>query len=653
MSARPVCASALTDAHVQNVFVSSNTQASPALSDVFARLECEVNQFQSASQTPEARAAALATADQDIDAAKRLILSMLTRRNMLAPISILPAEILARIFHFAAFSERPYSMGWVNVTHVCRRWRQTALDDSTLWAHFLDFPRNKEWIAERLSRARNAPLTIDLDESMDKDTFSLFTPHISHTRELYLRNLSSFHPKIVQKISIQKAPVLECLELSMSGTAPMGKHHSFFKGPLPKLRTFCISQILFPWSSVPRGQLTQLKVTLNEEVSTVTSKGSRHDDLKQLIGLLVDCPSLEVLTLENCLPSMLSESSGQTIRLPRLLHLCLGGSSSRVMNLLKMLKLSSFTTLRLNCTSENAATDNDYHILPFLSSHFNGPTPVKFRSFKINLDDVDRGIAVVASTSLPTLPTPYTDSDPELSLSFNHFAELSNRMNILRQACDVLSLSNLEFLSIYFPCLNQVINWREIFQQCTEVTTVRVQGRGAIGLLQALIPPKHARGIRGKRKRGDKGRGAQVQAPVHVPVFPKLTSLLLETLDFTAAVPGAGVVYDLVLSAVQLRKANRMPLETLCIDDCVIREKQAKALEKVVHDFRWDQDEGYYCDKEGDREDYHDYYDFGFDDYDDYYLYPETDHPGVGWGGPHNVVGISLAQVLAEIQSEW
>jgi hypothetical protein len=189
------------------------------------------------------------------------------------PISILPAEILARIFHFNAFSSSPIPWAGSTVTHVCRRWRQIALDDSTLWTHFSTSPRNKDWIAERLSRARNAPLVIELDGSMGKDMFSLFTPHISHTRELYLRNLSlSLDSEIVQEISIQKAPALERLELSVSNTSPMDiEHlvgHSFFKGPLPKLRIFCVSQILFPWSLVPRGRLTQLKVTLNEEVLT-------------------------------------------------------------------------------------------------------------------------------------------------------------------------------------------------------------------------------------------------------------------------------------------------------------------------------------------------------------------------------------------------
>jgi len=612
------------------------------LSDVFARLECEVNQFQSTIQTSKARAAALATVDQDIDAAKRLILSILTRRNTLVPISVLPAEIFSRIFNFVALFNRSFLQDWIHVTHVCRHWRQIALDDSTLWTHFSSYPRNKDWIAERLSRARNAPLVIKVDGWLGKDTLSLFIPHISHTRELHLHSLSSFHPEIVQKIRIQKAPVLESLELGMSDNFPLDSEHAvghlFFKGPLPKLRILRVLYFVFPWSLFPRGQLTQLQVTLIGEVSAVASKDSQHDDLNQLIDLLIDCPALEVLTLENCLPAMLSESSGgQTIHFPRLSRLSLRGSSSRVTNLLKMLKLSSATTLRLICTSENTETHNDYHILPILSEHFNDLNPVKFRRFEADLDDEDGVIRVVASTCLALSPVPYIH--PELSLSFHSVAELDNRVDILRRTCDVLSLSTIEFLSMHFSTPKQFINCNEIFQHCTEVTMVKVSGRGTIGLLQVLTPLNLAnttvRGKPGKSKCGDNGRGAQAHAlndddndgpaTVHVSIFPKLTSLLLEMLYFTDAVPGSGVLYDLVMSAVQLRKANKTPLTTLYIDNCVIQEEQAKALEKLVPDFRWDHDEGY---DEGDHEDCNEYYD------DEYGGWPDDfGHLNVGWGG--------------------
>src|SRR5712672_2420969 len=140
--------SALADVQTQRPLVYSNLQTSPTLSGMFSRLECKLNKFQSTIQPPKTRVAALTTVDQDIDAAKRLVLSMLTHHNMLVPISILPAEILARIFHVIAFSGQPNSLGWVHITHVCRRWRQIALDDSTLWTHFSTSLRNKDWIAE-------------------------------------------------------------------------------------------------------------------------------------------------------------------------------------------------------------------------------------------------------------------------------------------------------------------------------------------------------------------------------------------------------------------------------------------------------------------------------------------------------------------------
>ena len=64
-------------------------------------------------------------------------------------------------------------------------------------------------------------------------------------------------------------------------------------------------------------------------------------------------------------------------------------------------------------------------------------------------------------------------------------------------------------------------------------------------------------------------------APVHVPIFPKLTSLLLEMLDFGDAVPVSGGLYDPVMSTVKRRKASKAPLTTLYIDNCVIREERA------------------------------------------------------------------------------
>ena len=109
-------------------------------SDVFTQLESRFNSSHSRTviHDPSARVSAISTVDKGIDTAMKLVRSLLTRRNALVPISLLPPEILARVFHLIVLEEPPISggrsLGWIRVTHVCRHWRQVALDDSSLWA---------------------------------------------------------------------------------------------------------------------------------------------------------------------------------------------------------------------------------------------------------------------------------------------------------------------------------------------------------------------------------------------------------------------------------------------------------------------------------------------------------------------------------------
>ncbi|KAI0284069.1 hypothetical protein BC826DRAFT_881182, partial [Russula brevipes] len=109
---------------------------------------------------------ALSTVDRGIDAAVLLTYALLTHRNTLAPVSVLPPEVLARIFHLVALadaeSSRPKmgNLRWIGVTHVCRHWRQVALDDSSLWARISGSMAKATWVCEMLARARNAPLSI-------------------------------------------------------------------------------------------------------------------------------------------------------------------------------------------------------------------------------------------------------------------------------------------------------------------------------------------------------------------------------------------------------------------------------------------------------------------------------------------------------------
>ncbi|KAI0051847.1 hypothetical protein FA95DRAFT_1533739 [Auriscalpium vulgare] len=115
-----------------------------------------------------------------------------------APVSHLPAELLVRVFAYARLLEppgpplrRPFYrrgwIGWVKVSHVCRRWRHVALGAADLWED-VDFTMGEEWGQACLARAQNAPIVLKFggthiftDEHVD-----LVAKHISHTRELFV-----------------------------------------------------------------------------------------------------------------------------------------------------------------------------------------------------------------------------------------------------------------------------------------------------------------------------------------------------------------------------------------------------------------------------------------------------------------------------------
>lgn len=63
--------------------------------------------------------------------------------------------------HYNDFNEN-FTLGWIYLTHVCRRWRAIGMSMASLWAHVTCFSGKPEVAAELLCRARECPITIDL-----------------------------------------------------------------------------------------------------------------------------------------------------------------------------------------------------------------------------------------------------------------------------------------------------------------------------------------------------------------------------------------------------------------------------------------------------------------------------------------------------------
>ena len=240
-------------------------------SDIIAQIESRLNPGHSRTgfSDPSARVAALSTLDKGVDAARQFLCSLLTRHNTLVPISVLPDEILSRVFHFLVLEAPPLSgRPWIRITHVCRRWRQVAIDDSSLWARIWGIPTNTKWMSEMLARAKNVPLEIEFDDvgMSSPGALPMIVQHLSHTRELSLHNLSLYHFRNIQEIFSWEAPALERLELTAIQTvySPFGfwevGGNMLFKGHAPRLRTISLIKVVIPWSLVPRGQLKHLKI---------------------------------------------------------------------------------------------------------------------------------------------------------------------------------------------------------------------------------------------------------------------------------------------------------------------------------------------------------------------------------------------------------
>ena len=573
--------------------------------------------IQATTETPAARTSSLSPTDAEIDASRCLTHSLISSRYSHALISSLPPELLARIFRFYTLIEPPWSglqkLGWIVVTHVCRRWRQVALDDSMLWARIVGVSPSTEWILEALVRARDAPLRFDIVGAPSPEALFKFTPHMSHTRILRLPNLSIHDMEVVREICTLEAPVLEHFELGISDASlitfpQLAAGMTLFKGHSPKLRSFIISHITIPWSLVPRGQLTQLRIT-SSWISTLSV--SSLNDSNQLFDLLLNSPELKSLSIKFCLPSVLSQvACGEPIHLPCLSRLSLSGSTSRVTNLLKRLKLPSSATLHLDCISEDPLTDPNHLILPLISAHFHNPAPVEFKSFRVTFHLRKHFMSVAASIS-PTDSTIYNswvledhrDSEPELTLSFYTPPEFghSSQGDILRQLCSMLAISNVKFLSISDCDTSRCLNWYELFRQCRKVITIQANGPGTSGLLWSLAPPRSTNmtsGRKGKNRRhNDRATQTQVTSTIGTHAasaspFPKLTSLLLENMDFGEAFFRSNHLYDVLACTLRRRKENRTPLKTLCLDCCVISTKQVNSLQKLVWEVRWDGDEG-------------------------------------------------------------
>ncbi|KAF8138969.1 hypothetical protein EV363DRAFT_554031 [Boletus edulis] len=202
--------------------------------------------------------------DEEIDKQIRLLCDLQTQRNSFLLISRLPTETLAAIFICSArdyhSTQRGYptrtAPGWVNVSYVCRHWRNVALNCPTLWSYL--FFTSRRWTEELLARSKQASLKLyatvhPLDANHAGLCFvgQVMNFHMERIQELHL-DLPYMH---TEKPSLPSLSHLRKLQISVSFPA-------LFNGDTPALRTLKLSCCPVPWYSLKLNGLTTLDLRL-------------------------------------------------------------------------------------------------------------------------------------------------------------------------------------------------------------------------------------------------------------------------------------------------------------------------------------------------------------------------------------------------------
>lgn len=205
----------------------------------------------------------------------------------------LPAEVLSLIFAIVVDSSkdntyrlrrgRKFLPSCALLTHVCRYWREVALNCSALWTR-INFMSVK-CAQEMLTRAKDAPLKVfaTLEDHWQQPTVPIKAIHValqqlSRIKELEITHNGKDLNALVQTMA-SPAPLLErmSLQATTSGRGLEYLTESAFAGIAPRLRFLSLTQC-----SLAKWDLPIFRNLVDFEVYDVST--SRRPDIAGYLG---------------------------------------------------------------------------------------------------------------------------------------------------------------------------------------------------------------------------------------------------------------------------------------------------------------------------------------------------------------------------------
>jgi len=255
------------------------------------------------------------------------------------PFHRLPYELLAAVFEEGVRSSLPrfseHSIPFpIIVSHVCRLWRDTALDCATLWTDvFIDDNRMADtYQIFRLYLARSKSILIDVrchwhtftcDDPPFKATITDILSHIGRVRHLSMVQQSEtvFLP-VMDILRDVAAPRLESLLIFLpyqnhpDEDHPQADSLPLFTRGAPLLRSIIFTEVPY----IVQPQFTRL-TSFSLRIQTHHNKITLREFLDFLSNISQTLINLRVWGV--CLQISLTEPNLSPVELPQLQHLCL------------------------------------------------------------------------------------------------------------------------------------------------------------------------------------------------------------------------------------------------------------------------------------------------------------------------------------------
>ncbi|KAI0050076.1 hypothetical protein FA95DRAFT_682686 [Auriscalpium vulgare] len=296
--------------------------------------------------------------DEEIDGLLEVILSARAARNAATPgILRLPPEILSLIFAYLAAVDPPtrigkkitmqltevavgYRLGWMGVTHVCKRWRQVAVDDPSLWTNLDSFNLSRHWFDFIVKRTSEAGTLLSV--SVDWYQYRRKVPPAIKIalHNLRLRNLTLYHepgdPHAGRKSKIVNilfngrrrgpAPFLESLTMQSKRAFNLILPSDFLATETPRLKSLTLNHCAIQWDSPLLRNLVHLDLSVTRDFDR-TVPSSHRPSIRQLRAVLAACPKLEHLSLSGVIDTLTPEDADTTVTaLPHLTFILVRGS---------------------------------------------------------------------------------------------------------------------------------------------------------------------------------------------------------------------------------------------------------------------------------------------------------------------------------------